>query len=379
MKKIGYVIPSFPTLSETFVGVEMRAMMAMGHQLKPYAFTSSAQYQPDDAYLKQHCTYLTDTPANPLRHILKSYRCHRFIRKQKGFSYLSLLRQGLQLAYHADKDGCEHLHAHFAWHSAATAIVAAKILGIPVSFVGHGADIYASPQDLTCKLQEANFICAVTKEMQSELQLATAKPVYHIPCGIQDTKYPPFSYQWHPRKDFLFIGRLVEKKGLDVLLTAFSQLPASATLDIVGDGPLLTKLVHTAQQMQLTHRITFHGSKDAHWYHQHAADYKALVAPFTVAPNGDKDTGPLVLKEAMALGLPVITSDLAGCNEILDKNSGQQIPMDDPVSLMHAMQHHLSRTETELQNQREYAFRRVMSLFTAGKQAELLSAHVEAL
>ncbi|WP_299016392.1 glycosyltransferase family 4 protein [uncultured Photobacterium sp.] len=378
MKKIGYVIPSFPTLSETFVGVEMRAMMALGHQLQPYAFNTNEHFQPVDTYLKSCCTYLSEAPVYPLRNIWKLYRCHNFIYKQKGFSYLSLLRQGLQLAYLAKRDGCEHLHAHFAWHSAATAIVAAKLLNIPVSFVGHGADIYAAPQDLTCKLQAADFICAVTKEMQNELQLATTKPVCHIPCGIHEADYPPPSPHWHPTKDFLFIGRLVEKKGLDTLLNAFSLLPMTATLDIVGDGPLLTELTEMVKELGLNRRVAFHGSKDAHWYHHHAGDYKALVAPFTIALNGDKDTGPLVIKEAMALGLPVITSDLAGCCEILDDNSGKQVPMDDPYSLQYAMQQHLSLTPTELHQQRKHAFERVITLFGASRQACLLSALVEA-
>lgn len=379
MKQIGYVIPSFPTLSETFVGVEMRAMMALGHKVKPYAFSANEQFQPSDAYLKKHCTYLSEAPKYPLHNIWNAYRCHPFISKQKGFGYLSLLRQGLQLAYLAEKDLCEHLHAHFAWHSAATAIVAARILNIPVSFVGHGADIYSAPQDLPCKLQAADFICAVTKEMQNELQLATVKPVYHIPCGVHEPDYSPLTQPWRPHKDFLFIGRLVEKKGLDTVLTALNQLTPEATLDIVGDGPLLPALKQRVSELGLSHLVTFFGSRETSWYHQHACNYKALVVPFTVAPNGDKDTGPLVIKEAMALGLPVITSNLSGCCEILDKESGFQVPMDDPHSLATAMQYHLTRSLADLNLQRAYAFNRVMTLFTASRQANLLSEKVEAL
>lgn len=378
MKKIGYVIPNFPTLSETFVGNEMRAMMALGHQVKPYAFSASNTYQPADAYLKQQCSYLSEAPRYPLRNLWRAYRSHGFVVQQQGLGYLSLLRQGLQLAYLVERDGCEHLHAHFAWHSTATAITAAKLLNIPVSFVGHGADIYSAPQDLSCKLQASDFVCAVTQEMQKELQLATDRPVLHIPCGIHSPDYPQLEKHWQPDKDFLFIGRLVEKKGIDTLLLALRHLRCEASLDIVGDGPLRAKLKQLVSELQLNHRVTFHGSKDASWYRHHARRYKALVVPFTVASNGDKDTGPLVIKEAMALGLPVITSDLAGCSEILNTQSGLQVPMDDPVSLSKAMHHQLSTPADKIHQQRLHAFKRVMQMFTTDRQARLLSEQVEA-
>ena len=383
MKKIGYVIPVFPTLSETFVGVEMRAMKLLGHAVQPYAFSPGQHFQPVDNELKEQCRYLTSAPRAPFSGIWNLHRSHQFLRQQQGFSYLSLLRQGLQLAYLAKEDQCEHLHAHFAWHSTATAIVAAKLLNIPVSFVGHGADIYATPQDITSKLKAADFICAVTKDMQNELQSATERPVLHIPCGIDASQYPPLNTDWQPKKDFLFIGRLVEKKGLDTLLMALRQLPAGTHLDIVGDGPLLVRLQQLAHQLGLNSQnhsqVHFLGRREAAWYRQHANDYKALVAPFTIAPNGDKDTGPLVIKEAMALGLPVITTDLSGCNEILEQQYGLQVPMDDPLALAKAMAAHRQKTMSVLNQIRESAFNRVMAQFTSLSQAKRLSAQVEAL
>lgn len=383
MKKIGYVIPVFPTLSETFVGVEIRAMQKLGHAVQPYAFSPGQHFQPADSELKKQCRYLTSAPAYPFANIWNFHRCHHFLMQQQGFSYLSLLRQGLQLARLAQQDKCEHLHAHFAWHSTATAIVAAKLLNIPVSFVGHGADIYATPQDIESKLKAANFICAVTKDMQNELQTATKSPVLHIPCGIDASQYPPLNSNWQPKKDFLFIGRLVEKKGLDTLLHALGQLPPDTHLDIVGDGPLRSSLNQLAHQLGLNShtrsQVHFLGHKESAWYRQHANDYKALVAPFTIAPNGDKDTGPLVIKEAMALGLPVITTDLSGCNEILEQQYGLQVPMDDHLALANAMATHRLQPTSALKQIRQRAFDRVMDQFTALSQAKRLSTQVEAL
>lgn len=75
----------------------------------------------------------------------------------------------------------------------------------------------------------------------------------------------------------------------------------------------------------------------------------------------------------------MIASDLSGYREILDSESGLQISMDNPYALAHAMQSHLSRSFADLNLQRAYAFNRVMSLFTASRQADLLSKKIEAL
>ncbi|MGF1713358.1 glycosyltransferase [Photobacterium chitinilyticum] len=378
MKKIGYIIPNLSTLSETFVSVEMRAMMALGHQIKPYAFDTNEQFQPADAYLKHRCTYLSTAPKFPYLNIWKAYRCHSFIIKQQEVGYISLLHQGLQLAYLAEKDGCEHFHVHLGWHSAAIVIVAAKILNIPVSFAIHNANLNTIPQDLSHGLQAADFICSATKKMQNELRLATQQPVHHIPFGVNEADYSSLTQPWRPHKDFLLFGQLLDKKGLSTLLIALQQLEPTTTLDIVGDGPHLSPLKQQINKLGLCHQITFFKSKQPSWYRRFACQYKALVVPFT-ATNQGKDTSPLIITEAMALGLPVITSDLLDYREILDDESGHQVSMDEPYALAHAMQSHLSSSFADLNLQRAYAFNRVMTLFTASRQADLLSKKIEAL
>ncbi|MEJ2763082.1 glycosyltransferase [Photobacterium sp. MCCC 1A19761] len=378
LKKIGYVIPTFPVLSETFIGVEMRAMMRQGHAVQPFAFAATAQFQPADQALVERCQYIPDRlSAGALRYLLNVGASHRFLARQQGFSYLSLLKQGAILAELAGRTGCDHLHAHFAWHSAATAIVAARLLGIPVSLVGHGADIYSAPEDLDSKLDHIDFGCAVTQDMMHHLQTRTATRIHYVACGLEPSHYPPLNPDWVPGKDFLFIGRLVEKKGLDTLLDAFEQLPPTTSLDVVGDGPLMPVLRRWLQDKGLARQVTLLGAQNAQWLRQHAGDYKALVVPFCIAPSGDRDTGPLVIKEAMGLGLPVITSDLAGCNEILDPQSGLQVPMQNADALAQMMAHVLKQPFTALSPLRRQAYQRVFELYNADRHAGRLSCLVQ--
>ncbi len=380
MKKIGYIIPTFPVLSETFVGVEMRAMMRHGHEVQPFAFAATERCQPADKALAEQCQYipshLTLSALSYFKHLPK---CHQFLSAQQGFSYLSLLKQGAILAEMVKKAGCEHLHAHFAWHSAATAIVAAKILNITVSFVGHGADIYASPQDLEAKLKHANFGCAVTNDMMRHLQSQTTTPVHYVACGLEAENYPKLTSEWVPNRDFLFIGRLVEKKDLETLISAFKQLPSYAKLDIVGDGPMMSRLQVWIETRGMQNRVNLLGAQNASWLRNNARHYKSLVVPFCIASDGDRDTGPLVIKEAMGLGLPVITSDLSGCREILDAKSGTNVPMGNPYALSHAMQHILEQPTTSLNQQRAAAYERVLTYYNADLHAARLSKLVESL
>ncbi|HIF9210557.1 TPA: glycosyltransferase [Photobacterium damselae] len=376
-KKIAYVLPTFPTLSETFVGVEMRAMERQGHSIQPFAFSQAQKGQQADRALQRKCIYLDSSPYISLMPLCFSYRAHHFLSHQQGFSYLGLLRQGIQLAQRVKMTQCQHIHAHFAWHSAAIAITAAKLLNISVSFVGHGADIYASPQDLEHKLQHVDFACAVTAQMADELKAQTHKPIHHIACGIESDLYPPLTNTFTPTKQLLFIGRLVEKKGLHILITALDG--TDITLDIIGDGPLLPKLQNEIHQRQLTSQIRFLGPQDASWFRLHAKEYSALAAPFLIAKNGDQDTGPLVVKEAMALGLPVITSDLSGCNEILTDQTGVQVKMGEPRLFRQAILNHFKRSSDELEQQRQSAYQHVMTHFNATTQAHKLSQIIETL
>ncbi|GAB3535028.1 glycosyltransferase [Photobacterium alginatilyticum] len=373
MKKIGYVIPNSPALSESFIGIEIRAMMTLGHQVKPYAFDDKMLFHPIDAYLGFNCISLSDAPIYSLFKIWKAYRCHSFILKQQAMGYLPLLRKGLQLAYLAERDGCEHLHTHLSSHHAATAIVAAKILNIPISVVGSDAKSQSN------SLQAADFICAITKEMQNELQLTTEQPIYHIPFGVYEDNYSSLVRAWRPHKDFLLVCQTDDEKELGTLIMALEQLSPEISIDIVGKPSLLSPFKKQLGNLALNHQISCIKNMTPNWYHQHASNYKALIMLSTASTYRNDDTHAFIIKEAMALGLPILASDLPIYIEILDSESGQLFPADDPHALAIAMESHLKRSESDLNLQRAYAFNRVMTLFTISHQVTLLSKNIEAL
>lgn len=387
MKTIGYVLSAFPVLSETFVGNEMRTMQLIGHTVVPIACSQPEGHsQPDDKLLWQSARYLANIS---LWQVLFLCICHplgflnalTLAYKQKGIRPRSALFTAAKVACFAKSSKCQHLHAHFALQSASAALIAARWLRLTVSFVGHGYDVYATPADLPLKLSEANFAVAVCLQMQRDFQLAAPQAkVALIPCGIELSRFQ-YAPILKPGKGLLFIGRLAEKKGLPILLEAIASLPPEKRplLDIVGDGELKTELLHTIEALNLSPTIRLLGAKDSQWICRHANQYIALVAPFQIAKNGDRDTGPLVLKEAMALGLPVISSNLMGCNEIVGNDCGFLIHPEDVKALSEAICHVQQLTPTQRQTLVSLARVRIEQQFSVLTVCRNLSAQIEAL
>ncbi len=387
MKRIAYLIPAFPVFSETFVGTEIRAMERRGHSVLPVAFARpEGPVQPQDEPLARRTRYVGElglaAALTTLPHLRPSLlRALAFVWRQQGLGRLSLLYSAARIAGLLAREGVEHIHAHFAQGTAASAIVAARLLGIGVSFVGHGFDVYAHPYDLPLKLSEADFAVAVCRDMQLDFSAQAADcRVELVYCGIEPERFG------RPRHDadngrLLFIGRLTDSKGVSDLLHALALIPAAQRpgLDLVGEGQQLPELLMLTRALGLTADVTFLGRRPSTWIARHGPAYRALVGPFKPGRNGTRDTGPVVVKEAMAMGLPVITSDFMGCKEMVDTSCGLRVPVGDVPALATAILTLGQLDSRERRRMGEAGHRRVLKLFTADAQAAHLSRLVEGL
>lgn len=136
---------------------------------------------------------------------------------------------------------------------------------------------------------------------------------------------------------FLFVGRLVEKKGLRVLLEALELLSdLDWTCDVIGDGPLRSALEQRSER--LGKRVRFHGALPRAEVARAYVNASALVLPSVAAASGDQDGLPVVLMEGMAAGCPIVASRLPGIDEALDDGkSGLLVPPGDPAALAAAL------------------------------------------
>lgn len=385
MKTIAYVLSAFPVLSETFIGNEIRAMEALGHRTIPMVFDlRNGPAQPEDVELAQRVTRIGDIPAaRALRALPGLPGALPFLYSQKLLSRRSLAWHAMKIAAHASMHGATHIHAHFAGGAAAHAIAAARLAGLPVSFTCHGHDVYAEPEDLEAKLGGADAVVAVCEDLRTDLRAVDAGArIVRIPCGTNPDRFQPRPEDAAGNGKILFVGRLVEQKGIDDLFEALWKLSGRTgiRLDIVGDGPLRQWVNDNTRSLNSTgfHKVRVLGNRDANWLASNGPHYMAACLPFKTAPDGSRDTGPLVVKEAMAMGLPVISTAFMGVKETVTPQTGILVPPGNPEALAQAIARLVALKPADRRRMGMAGRDRVRALFTLEAQARALSGMVEA-
>jgi glycosyltransferase involved in cell wall biosynthesis len=140
--------------------------------------------------------------------------------------------------------------------------------------------------------------------------------------------------------ELLFVGRLVERKGVPLLLDAVASLPAErrAVLHVVGDGPDRGALEERAARLGLDGRVVFHGFVSHEEKRRRFASCDAFVLPAVVDAKGDTEGLGVVLLEAMTYGKPVIASAAGGIVDIVrDGRNGWLVPPGDAAALADAI------------------------------------------
>jgi glycosyltransferase involved in cell wall biosynthesis len=383
-----HVMAAFPVLSETFVGNEIRALRRLGHRVLPLALSAKTHAcQPEDEAFRAETlhpasigrgTALAALAPRPDRLL----RAASFALAQRGIRPRSLLLSGARVALAARRAGCAHIHAHFAHAPAATAIVAARLAGCTVSFTGHGYDIYgAAAADLPAKLAAADLAVAVCEDMAEDFRmLAPTAPIAMVPCGVDPSRFGPMPEA--PRNGRLAaVGRLAPQKGYEVLLAALARIPATRrpVVDVIGAGPLELHLRIMARELGVSDQIRFLGPRSAAWLAAEGPRYLGLVAPFVVTPEGDRDTGPLVVKEALAMGLPVLASALMGLKESVTPGCGMLVPPGDPAALAEGLRWLATLPEDTRRTMGAAGRAHVQARFTLQAQAAGLAAAIGGL
>jgi colanic acid/amylovoran biosynthesis glycosyltransferase len=334
-----HVMSAFPVLSETFVSNEIRALRAAGHRVVPLALTDAAPpCQPEDEAFRAETLHLSALPRLRALAVRPDRLAHAlsFVRAQRGIRPRSLLLAGARVALAARRAGCTHIHAHFAHAPAATAIVAARLAGLTCSFTGHGFEVYgAATADLPAKLAAADLAVAVCEDMAEDFRAAApGARVAVVPCGVDPARFRPRPGIARNGR-LLAIGRLAPQKGYEVLLRALALLPPDRRplLDAVGGGALQDALAAMARSLGVAGSIRFLGPRPAAWIAAEGPGYLGFVAPYVVCADGDRDTGPLVVKEALAMGLPVLASALMGMKESVGPDRGRLVEPGDAAAL----------------------------------------------
>jgi colanic acid/amylovoran biosynthesis glycosyltransferase len=270
-----------------------------------------------------------------------------FLSPREGLKWLLILPRMLYMVHLVEGGKIDHLHAHFAALPAEAAWTISSFTGIPYSVTAHAYDIYLSPRLLRKKVSAAAFGVAVSEYSKDLLERAGPYRKgfrWHlIRNGVPlDIFRPPGKRTSPGTCRILFVGRLVPKKGLDLLIEAAAIMQdrgLSFECVIVGAGELLAGLRKRASALGVTGSVRFAGVLSGEDLREAYRESDIFVLPSRPAVRGGPDTLPVVLTEAMAMGLPVVSTRVAAIPELVEDGvSGLLVPPADAAALAEALE-----------------------------------------
>ena len=352
--KIGYVLKRYPRYSETFVVNEILAHEAAGLEVEIFALRppSDTHFQDIISRVRAPVNYLSASGIKAedfwtaLEGAAVSSPGLWTALGQAGSEDARDIYQAALLAREARLKGITHLHAHFATASTTVARLAAKFAGIPYTFTAHAKDIFhesVSPEDFRRKLEDAAGVVTVSDYNLRYLRENYGPAAQRMRRVYNGLDLQRFTYKapLHRLPKIVAVGRLVEKKGFADLIGACATLAASGrrfTCEIVGSGELEADLRGRIEQSGVGGMVRLIGPRPQAAVVRLVQEAAAFVAPCVLGEDGNRDGLPTVLLEAMALGTPVVSTDVTGIPEVLrDGETGLLVPQRNSAALAGAI------------------------------------------
>lgn len=376
--KIGFIHNAFPVLSETFISKEMTGLQQRGLDLNIYSLFRPEPSRLDRSYSGDSIFYLIPNlkpwrllishiimwVVSPKRYWdtlkfawLKRNRQSSLLNKMLSFqSGKTMSREERQdlllhfilaapLAKQMRADHITLINSHFADAAASFAMLCGMLLGIDYGITAHAYDIFTPQFHMPEKLSRSRFILTCTQYNKKAFEKdysALAEKVFVFYHGINTTKFKRKSNPQNSVFQIFSVGRLVSKKGFDVLINACAELKnrgVKFNCQIVGDGPLQEKLQFQIEQYDLNGEVTLLGAKPSTEIPAYYERADVFALPCVVEPDGNRDGIPNVIAEAMAMQLPVVSTIVSGIPELVQhEETGLLLKEHDHVGLADALQ-----------------------------------------
>jgi colanic acid/amylovoran biosynthesis glycosyltransferase len=352
--RLGYVVKVYPRFSETFIVSELLAREAAGADITVFSLrpTSDSRFHDTLAAVRAPVTHVRHTRLRAAD-LWESLRGAAGQLPRLPHVLPDLLAadandadQALELALLVRDRGITHLHAHFASLPTTVARLASLLTGVPYSFTAHAKDLFhadVDPEDLRKKLRDAHHIVTVSDfnaRWLRERYGVAATRLHRVYNGLDLSAFP-FTDPRGRDRVVVGVGRLVEKKGFEVLLDACAlarDRGAPFPCILVGTGQLEEELRARVAALDLQDLVEMAGAQPRHQVKQLMASAAVLAAPCVVGADGDQDGLPTVLLEAMALGTPCVSTDVAGIREVVRHGeTGLLVPQRHPAALAEAL------------------------------------------
>jgi glycosyltransferase involved in cell wall biosynthesis len=362
--KIGYIIGTYPLVTTTFIDREIQGLRERGIEIQVLSIRRPpAEVEQLEEYraTRETTTYLL--PPNWAVFLV----AHLFYAIARPFAYWGLLaylvtrshpnlKQRLKTALHFGEAvyaafilrdrGLDRLHAHFADRAAAVALCVGRLLDRPYSLTAHANDLFAGPVLLFEKFKHADFGVTVSRFNKEYILrnypgLDPERIIILHPWVNLDEFKTPTTRPENRRFSILSVGRLVEKKGHRFLIQACRNLRAQGLkleCRIVGSGPEEDKLRAVVKECGLADCVHLMGPKAKGEVLSLLSEADVFVLASVIAKDGDRDGMPVALAEAMAMQVPVISTDIVGISELVQPGTGLLVPPENAIELAHAIQ-----------------------------------------
>jgi glycosyltransferase involved in cell wall biosynthesis len=361
------ILKGYPRISETFISNEIRLLEKLGFAIHLFSMRRPREDFTHDSVQKIRAAvdYLPETLIKPLPRLIYHNLClaaktpkvygaalnaayRRFLRTRKSATLKHLLQAGYLVHRLLPERRVTHLHAHFAHSPTSVAMFTSRLTGITFSFTAHAKDIYTSdPRQIREKIGLARFVVTCTefnRKHLCELSDGYATPIHRNYHGIdiklfsaknEIPKIPAQPYR------ILTIARLTAKKGLPTIYKALRILcdrGISLHHSHIGGGEDREKIISLIKDLDLGSVTRLLGTQPHQVVLEHYKISDLFVLGCEVAPNGDRDGIPNVLMESMAMGLPVVATDISGIPELVEnERTGLLVPPGQPDKLAATM------------------------------------------
>lgn len=364
-KRIAYITSRFPVLTETFIIREIEELRRKGIAVEVFSLKSrpskgtlhgnaralieTTHYYPyflSLAVWRAVFYYLFTEPAQCLGIMTKIIKTH-ILKPLLLLKTIAVIPKSFAIARALKKMGVTRVHAHWATIPTTAAWAIAKLNGTTYTFTSHAWDIYQEDTMLLDKIRDAGRAITISdynkKYLTEKFPEIDPDKIEVVHCGLDLKQFTPGQSEKGDIFKILSIGRLTEKKGFDVLLKACKILKDSGIQFLCQivyvNGDFENEVFQLYDNLELNDCVRFIPALPQNEIIKCYEDADCFVLPCVIAGSKDRDGIPVVILEAMAMQLPVVSTPVSGIPEVIENGeTGLLVQAGDAGELAHAIE-----------------------------------------
>jgi glycosyltransferase involved in cell wall biosynthesis len=364
--KVAYILSRFPAFSETFISNEIWWLRSQGYDVRIFSLLKprNTLVHPQSENLMQYVKYSPPLiswrmisaqlnyffcrPLKFLQAVFKTVRC-TYREPITLLSMLVVFPRSVYFASQMEELGIERIHAHFIWINGVGAMIISSLLDIPFSLHPHGFGLYQRDMvNARRQLEDASDIITISEfnrcVIASMSEKISVEDITINHCGVDIEKFEPFDGIRTGNKvpEILSVARLIEVKGLDYLIEACKILDEKDIpfrCSIAGDGEMKGELEERIREFELEDKVKLLGSLKQTELIDLFQNSDIFTLPCVIDDRGNHDGIPIVLMEAMAMKMPVVSTYVGGIPELVrHAESGILVDSRDADALSQALE-----------------------------------------